>query len=189
VLGETLSANRPDTGHVLPGGKGANQAVGVAKLLSADSTYKTHWCGRFGNDTHATMLKKVLAENDVDASLASDASVPSGQAYILRLKDGQNSIILVGAANHVSRAHACHIDLLSCRPSIACHHTVCSLLDPLGLPRSPSVLAFLSSRSPPLLLPHRRRRDATTRDPRVREPICGFFCSRRGRPRIPRHGR
>lgn len=87
---------------MFPGGKGANQAVGVAKLLAPESSYTTHWSGRFGNDVHATMLKKVLAEHHVNISLASDAEVPSGQAYIFLQKDGQNSIILVGAANHVS---------------------------------------------------------------------------------------
>lgn len=46
------------------------------------------------------MLQRVLRENGVDYSTATQASVPSGQAYILSLKGGQNSIILVGAANH-----------------------------------------------------------------------------------------
>jgi hypothetical protein len=57
---------------------------------------------------HSTLLasprshRSVLHSHGVDASLASDADVPSGQAYILLQPQGQNSIILVGAANHVS---------------------------------------------------------------------------------------
>lgn len=59
VPGETISASRPDTGHVMPGGKGANQAVAVARLLDANASeqWQTYWAGRFGRDTHADMLK------------------------------------------------------------------------------------------------------------------------------------
>jgi ribokinase len=53
--GETLSASRVDTGVVLPGGKGANQAVAAVRLCQQAT--RVHWCGRFGNDQHATMLK------------------------------------------------------------------------------------------------------------------------------------
>ena len=85
----------------MPGGKGANQAVAVSKLLESNTKFTTHFCGRFGNDNHVEMLKKVLKENNVDYSLTTSADVPSGQAYILLQKGGQNSIILVGAANSV----------------------------------------------------------------------------------------
>lgn len=44
----------------------------------------------------------------VDISLASDAEVPTGQAYIFLQPDGQNSIILVGAANHVRTNRPTH---------------------------------------------------------------------------------
>jgi ribokinase len=79
---------------------GANQAVACAKLLPSSSSHRASWCGRFGNDSHATMLQQVLQEHGVDASTATKADVPSGQAYILSLPGGANSIILVGAANH-----------------------------------------------------------------------------------------
>lgn len=109
LAGETLSTNRPDSGRVLPGGKGANQAVAVRKALGSDSdaAFSTHWIGRYGDDAHASMLRSILKEQGVHDDLAGVAEgVPSGQAFILLQKGGQNSIILVAGANHSWPAEA-----------------------------------------------------------------------------------
>jgi len=105
--GETMSTNRADSGHVLPGGKGANQAVAVANSAKRSGAsegesqgLEVHWAGRFGNDAHAGMLRDVLRSYSVSSAFAGTADVPTGQAYILLQKGGQNSIILVGGANH-----------------------------------------------------------------------------------------
>lgn len=100
LVGETLSANRLDSGQVMPGGKGANQAVRVAALLPSDTDRRVYWVGRLGNDSHADMLSHALGSFGVDTSLSERVSVPSGQAIILRQKGGENSIILIPAANH-----------------------------------------------------------------------------------------
>jgi ribokinase len=108
-VGETMSSSKPDSGHVMPGGKGANQAVAVAKSLrrgksggGGEEEFEVHWAGRFGNDSHQSMLREVLRTHNVRDSLAgvAEGGVPTGQAYILLQPGGHNSIILVPAANH-----------------------------------------------------------------------------------------
>ena len=99
--GETLSTNQPDSGRVLPGGKGANQAVAVRKALGSSPAFTTQWLGRYGDDAHASMLRSVLKDEGVSDDLSGVAEgVPSGQAFILLQRGGQNSIILVAGANH-----------------------------------------------------------------------------------------
>ena len=53
----------------------------------------------FGSDAHAANLKNIVKSHNVDISLARDVDKPSGQAFILLQGDGENSIIIVGAAN------------------------------------------------------------------------------------------
>jgi len=96
--GETIGSRNPNTGFMLPGGKGANQAVAAARL-SAASGGVTRFACVFGNDGNATALRKVLEENKLDLSLCSTCDKPSGQAFIFLEADGSNSIIIVGASN------------------------------------------------------------------------------------------
>lgn len=91
--GETLEG---EGGFVLPGGKGANQAVAAARM---GSKTKVFFGGSFGNDSHAEMLKTELKGYKVDISVSTTASVPSGQAFILLQQGGQNSIVIIGGAN------------------------------------------------------------------------------------------
>mmetsp|Transcript_43494 Transcript_43494/g.85144 ORF Transcript_43494/g.85144 Transcript_43494/m.85144 type:complete len:319 (+) Transcript_43494:31-987(+) len=91
--GETMDGKG---GYVLPGGKGANQAVGAARTASS---CKVLFAGSFGNDNHATMLRSQMTGHNVDLSVSSTAPVPSGQAFILLQQGGQNSIIIIGGAN------------------------------------------------------------------------------------------
>lgn len=87
-----------NSGVVLPGGKGANQAVAAAQV--AQKGQQVRFVGSFGNDSHATMLKKAMLEKKADLGLSLDAKSPNGQAIIILQKGGQNSIILVHGANY-----------------------------------------------------------------------------------------
>jgi len=91
--GETLQAS-DNSGYMLPGGKGANQAVCAARLFGG-----SQFIGVFGNDSHAASLRKTMEDYKVDLALAQTAQTPSGQAFILLQADGDNSIILVGGSN------------------------------------------------------------------------------------------
>mmetsp|Transcript_54013 Transcript_54013/g.126125 ORF Transcript_54013/g.126125 Transcript_54013/m.126125 type:complete len:391 (-) Transcript_54013:105-1277(-) len=96
--GETLGTRSPDTGVMVPGGKGANQAV-AASRLSAGTPRKAQFVCQFGNDSHASKLEQVLIENGVDISGCGRAEKPSGQAFIFLEADGSNSILIVGGSN------------------------------------------------------------------------------------------
>lgn len=90
--GETI----PGTDAAIrPGGKGANQAVAAARLGR-----RTRFLGQWGDDAHAAVLKEALSAAHVDIGMARAVPGPSGQAYILLQKGGENSIIIVGGANH-----------------------------------------------------------------------------------------
>ncbi|CAE7206800.1 RBSK [Symbiodinium pilosum] len=96
--GETLGARSEDTGVMVPGGKGANQAV-AASRLSAGTPRKAQFICQFGNDSHAVKLEQVLADNKLDLSGCGRAQKPSGQAFIFLEADGSNSILIVGGSN------------------------------------------------------------------------------------------
>jgi len=96
--GETLNARTPDTGIMVPGGKGANQAVAAARL-SQGTGRKAQFVCQFGNDSHAKTLEKVLVDSGLDISACGHADKPSGQAFIFLEADGQNSILIVGGSN------------------------------------------------------------------------------------------
>ena len=96
--GETLDAARPDTGFMVPGGKGANQAVASARL-SSEATRAEMVC-RFGSDAHGETLHAALTGYGVGTGCSSHCEdTPSGQAYIFLHPGGDNSILLVGGAN------------------------------------------------------------------------------------------
>jgi len=96
--GETLSARSPDTGIMVPGGKGANQAVAAARL-SAGTGRQAKFVCQFGNDSHAFKLEQVLREKEVDIGNCGRSNKPSGQAFIFLEEDGSNSILIVGGSN------------------------------------------------------------------------------------------
>jgi ribokinase len=86
VMGEEI--------HFIPGGKGANQAVGLARLGA-----ETTMIGAVGSDAFGEELKKALQKDGVNTSsvkvLAAEAT---GVATIL-LAEGDNSIVVVPGAN------------------------------------------------------------------------------------------
>ncbi len=91
VGGETLTA---DKYYVNPGGKGANQAVAIAKLGG-----KVAMIGKVGSDETGDALKNNLKAMGVDESMVTRADVPSGIAMII-VEGGENRIILYKGANH-----------------------------------------------------------------------------------------
>ena len=90
--GETLSGTSFQT---IPGGKGANQAVAIARQGGAISMI-----GRVGNDGFGKELLNKLKENNVNIDhVKEDESCSTGVAMIIVEKNGQNRIIIVPGAN------------------------------------------------------------------------------------------
>jgi ribokinase len=78
-----------------PGGKGANQAVAVARLSG-----NAKFIGKIGNDLFGRQASQLFREEGIDTSgLTSDANQPSGIALITVDKDGENSIVVAPGAN------------------------------------------------------------------------------------------
>ncbi|MDM5083851.1 ribokinase [Aeromonas rivipollensis] len=90
--GETL------TGHsyqVVPGGKGANQAVAAARLGAAVS-----FIARIGDDAIGRQMKAGFAADGIDVSaVEQDEHLPTGIAIIYVSDEGENSIGLSTEAN------------------------------------------------------------------------------------------
>ena len=81
--------------RMVPGGKGANQAVAAARMGA-------HTClvGSVGLDTFGENLLAGLADNAVDVSgVKRDPASPTGVALIVVDAVGENRIIIVGGAN------------------------------------------------------------------------------------------
>lgn len=91
LAGETLIGSGFET---TPGGKGANQAVAVARL-----GYPIAMVGMVGEDVFGQALLDNLTEAGVDASAVARVSGPSGVAQIQVSDNGENSIIVVSGSN------------------------------------------------------------------------------------------
>lgn len=89
--GETLIGREFFTFH---GGKGANQAVAVARL-----GYPVSMIGKVGDDAFGPGLKKALRKAGVSVRGVTTAKGSSGVALINIGADGQNSIVAVPGAN------------------------------------------------------------------------------------------
>jgi ribokinase len=90
--GETVTG----TGFsVFPGGKGANQAYGAARLGSSVAMI-----GRVGDDANGRWLTEYLAEGGVDVGAVGETgAAPTGVALIAIDETGQNHIVVVPGAN------------------------------------------------------------------------------------------
>jgi ribokinase len=77
-----------------PGGKGANQAVAVARL-----GYPVHMIGAVGEDVFGQALLDNLKEAGVGTEAVTRVAGPSGVAPILVAANGENSIVVVPGAN------------------------------------------------------------------------------------------
>ncbi len=91
--GETLLGSHF---HTAPGGKGANQAYGAAKLGGAGSTAML---GRVGDDDFGRQMIANLVSVACDVEGVRSIPGRSGVALILIAESGQNCIVVVSGAN------------------------------------------------------------------------------------------
>jgi len=90
--GQTVTGNSI---YTTPGGKGANQAVGAARMGA-----KVSIIGRVGDDQYGVELIENLRSEGIDIdSVYKDSHAQSGVAIILLDKHGQNYIVQVRGAN------------------------------------------------------------------------------------------
>ena len=92
AVGETVTAS---DFAIHPGGKGANQAVAIARL-----GYPVRLIGRVGSDTFGAELKTQLQSAGVDISGVATSEGVSGVATIIVSGNGDNSILVTPGANH-----------------------------------------------------------------------------------------
>ncbi|MGH2478606.1 MAG: ribokinase [Ktedonobacteraceae bacterium] len=93
VLGETVLG--AGSLRLVPGGKGANQAVAMARLGAAVSM-----AGRVGGDPFGASLLAALQADHVDTSLVVvDEHEASGVALIFLAPTGENAIVVAAGAN------------------------------------------------------------------------------------------
>jgi ribokinase len=106
VPGETILGSTFD---VFNGGKGANQAVAVAKLDAP-----VDMIALLGSDLFTERLLSGLKSAGVDTHAIQTVDGPCGVAHISRAENGENSIIVIPGANaFVSPAHIdAHLDLV-----------------------------------------------------------------------------
>ncbi len=90
-LGETISG---DDLHIIPGGKGANQAVAAARQGASVAMI-----GRVGKDSFGDFLLENLKADHIDISRIERDESSTGTAIIVVDENGQNSIVLSAGAN------------------------------------------------------------------------------------------
>ena len=94
VFGETLVGSDFDMG---PGGKGSNQAVGVARLGA-----QAHCAGVIGADKLGEIATDLYAREGVDSTwLQQTTTMATGVGFIILNAEGENSIILDMGANEL----------------------------------------------------------------------------------------
>jgi ribokinase len=93
IQGETLLGN--GSLRLVPGGKGANQAVAMARLGAQVSL-----AGRIGQDAFGAQLLQALQTDGVQTTLLTvDEQEATGVALIFLLPQGDNAIVVVSGAN------------------------------------------------------------------------------------------
>ncbi len=93
ALGETLLG--AGSLRLVPGGKGANQAVAIAR-----SGGKVMMAGRVGSDPFGTQLVQALEADAIDTGLiVVDQQEASGAAFIFLVPEGDNAIVVSPGAN------------------------------------------------------------------------------------------
>lgn len=91
AIGQTLIGTKFET---TPGGKGANQAVAVARL-----GYPVAMVAKVGDDAYGPALIENLKRAGVDTSGMAKIAGPSGLAPMFVADDGLNAIVVVPGAN------------------------------------------------------------------------------------------
>src|SRR5207248_9553195 len=93
VMGETLLG--AGSLKLIPGGKGANQAVALARLGASVAM-----AGRVGADPFGEKLLNALRSAQIDTDLiVVDQEEASGTAFIFLGPDGNNSIVVSSGTN------------------------------------------------------------------------------------------
>src|SRR6476646_137291 len=90
-IGETIIGTSFNTFF---GGKGANQAVAVAKL-----GYPVSMVGNVGDDAFGPQLRKAMGDAGVYTSFVNTVRGASGVALITTGGHGENNIVVVPGAN------------------------------------------------------------------------------------------
>jgi ribokinase len=99
-------------GTLSPGGKGANQALAAARQRA-----RTLMVGAIGSDANAQVATCLLRDADVDLSHVANVDGPTGLATVTVDRFGENSIIVVPAANHnvdTALVHCALPEILEC---------------------------------------------------------------------------
>ncbi|AFZ43042.1 ribokinase [Halothece sp. PCC 7418] len=92
LAGETITG---DKFQMIPGGKGANQAIAVSRL-----GIPCRMVGRVGKDSFGETLLQSLQDNDVDTTgVLVEESAHTGVAMITVNEQGENQIIVIPEAN------------------------------------------------------------------------------------------
>ena len=91
ALGETIIGLDFNT---YGGGKGANQAVALARLGAS-----VKMIGKLGSDAFARQLREGVERAGVDTSCVENAPVSSGTALITTSAEGDNTIVVIAGAN------------------------------------------------------------------------------------------
>lgn len=105
-LGETIIGLNFNT---YCGGKGANQAVALARLGA-----QVKMIGKLGNDAFAVQLRNSIQQAGVDTSSVESVRGNSGIALITTSADGDNTIVVIPGANSSLTPK----DIERCRPQI-----------------------------------------------------------------------
>jgi ribokinase len=105
--GETLLGSDYETHH---GGKGANQAVAVARMLARSAQPSkgvisgqglgVRMIGRVGQDEFGNQLRNALKREGINVHATIPIAAPTGVAFIAVNEEGQNTIIVSPGANH-----------------------------------------------------------------------------------------
>jgi ribokinase len=90
-IGETVTGT---TFQIHPGGKGANQAVAVARL-----GYPVKMIGRLGTDVYGQQLRSHLQTTGVNTDAVMTTEGSSGIALILVSQAGENCIVVIPGSN------------------------------------------------------------------------------------------
>jgi len=98
----TVTNTRPNPGEtligesfqLLPGGKGANQAVALARLDA-----NTTMLGKVGNDIYGEDLLETLKLENINTEYIQDTSETSTGVATITVSNGENSIIVIPGAN------------------------------------------------------------------------------------------
>jgi ribokinase len=91
VTGETIPGKEF---QIHPGGKGANQAVAIARL-----GYPVRMIGKLGSDSFAGPLRAHLESAGVDTGAISTVEGSTGVAVIIVSTSGDNLIVVISGAN------------------------------------------------------------------------------------------